>query len=1026
MVDPKEELKEHKERFKDNIRFLINNGNIKDALSFIAEYEKIQTNDIDVVNMKAVIKMMENKLEEAEEILWQGVELDNKNKDLLYNFGYLYEGKGEIQTAVNFYRKLLQQTDDAYERKEISSTILKLKLNENTTEKKFIILSSCSWGVMLQRPHHIARSLSRFGYSVDYVQPSSNATTLDSSVNLANAMDYSRNLVKQIGFINIHTPVSVYHDDRLILNNYKEVVQELIDSSNEEVIIVCYFPSHINIIKQLTGNFKVVYECVDDHSDLEYSYWSSKSDREDELKLLSRADVITTTSSALYLAKSLNSDNVYLSKNAVNTDDFDKNIDYNIPEDISNIPGPRVCYVGAVDRWFDEELFYNLVRTHKDKSFIVIGPVKNGILSKKEENLYILGLKEHKHLKNYLRYMDVGIIPFKDDIDIIVNCDPIKMYEYVMSGLPVVATNMPELALGKGYIKVCNGLDDFNKKLNDAVQLKIDRQEINEFISENTWKVRAKQIIDILEGRSSDYSKVKVTDKLKTNWELLLRDNNNAILLSMYSLIFSNKDITKFLNLAEQAYNQLPILYTLKNYLSSLIQNGNLEKAIDVALNDKNIEDCYKAELAYKANSNNKKDILLSMMYCKKDFSEIDFLLAEDEFTNEIEYANYYFETGEYQKSLDIYSTLSKRSYTVHDSPLAAYNFSELLRIANSKYASYFEERYNYLLDKHLNNSQLRVEELTDVAVKNITILIITRNRAHLLDRCISYFENINDERLHVKIHVLDSSDEKEKNAIREMVANHNSAKVKLYSFYEKITIFKKIADGLKTVKDEFCAICADDDFLDKEGIIDSINILNSDSSVITVKGRSYIFRNKDLSKIYDFPRDSCMNLLNQNPVERLKKLTESWVPHFIYLVFRRESLTKVVNMLTEQKLDERLPGVFVEYLWYFYVPLLGKVKNIDTPLNIRDFSQGSGEHTIPGFFQYIKDGTFNQHYQLFKASLIGSFKECNERSVNLSQSIDNIMKSFLINSWNIKNDFIEEKDGYFNLELLKRGIDNN
>lgn len=31
-------------------------------------------------------------------------------------------------------------------------------------EKSFVILSSCGWGDMLQRPHHLARSIAKLGF----------------------------------------------------------------------------------------------------------------------------------------------------------------------------------------------------------------------------------------------------------------------------------------------------------------------------------------------------------------------------------------------------------------------------------------------------------------------------------------------------------------------------------------------------------------------------------------------------------------------------------------------------------------------------------------------------------------------------------------------------------------------------------------------------------------------------------------------------------------------------------------------
>lgn len=78
-------------------------------------------------------------------------------------------------------------------------------------------------------------------------------------------------------------------------------------------------------------------------------------------------------------------------RNAVNIEDFMD--EASMPTELLSIPEPRICYIGAVNERFDEELFYKLVRSNKDKSFVVIGNTLEGMLTNAEDNLYILGEK---------------------------------------------------------------------------------------------------------------------------------------------------------------------------------------------------------------------------------------------------------------------------------------------------------------------------------------------------------------------------------------------------------------------------------------------------------------------------------------------------------------------------------------------------------------------------------------------------------------------------------------------------------
>lgn len=703
-------MEEYKKKVKDTIKALISNGQIDQASELINQYENIVKDDIDILTMKSIVFMLSDRLSEAEDLLWKGLEIANTNSDILYNLGYLYQSQGKINRALNFYNRALQHTNDEELRSNIIDNINTLEgmyqKDKYNRPKRFVILSSCAWGVMLQRPHQMAKALSREGYPVDFIEPITRGELNNQNSTINDIVNFCMSNVKEFELIRIFKPLALYYENSFVMNNLTELVQNIIDNSLEEIIIISYFPSYINIINQFRGNFKVVYDCVDDHGDLEYSYWSSKQDREFEQLLLDRADIILTTSHALYLSKVIYKDNVYLSKNAVNIKDFSNNtVPNEMPEDLHNIPEPRICYMGAVDKWFNEELFYKVVRENRDKSFVIIGPVKDGILSYKEENLHVLGVRPHNQLRNYLTNMAVGIIPFKDDIDIIVNCDPIKLYEYLSCGLPVVSTNLPELALGKDYIKVCHDFDAFNKALNKAVSMKPDINEVSDFITQNTWENRILQLLDIIKGNGEEYSKARVFPKLKEDWGNLLKTNKNPILESIYSLTFTGNDNQKFLQFAEEAYNALPIKYNLKNYIYALVQCEEIDKSVDVIINDSNIENQYKAELAYAAKNKDKQTVVLKLMYCINNFYEIRRMLQAIKGNEKvIESAHYYYEIGDYQKSLENYIKLLNNNKLIDKSPLAVYNCSDLYKMGNhaAKGRKFFN-RYKELLKRYLN-----------------------------------------------------------------------------------------------------------------------------------------------------------------------------------------------------------------------------------------------------------------------------------------------------------------------------------
>ncbi|MEJ3718780.1 TIGR00180 family glycosyltransferase [Paenibacillus polymyxa] len=967
---------------KKNIELLINAGDIENSKFLIAEFEVLNQKDIDIQNMKAIISMVENNYVEAEKHLWEGICVDPENADTLFNLAYLNELLGEYSKSINFFRQACRKTEDLQRKFTINQNIKKLcEVVSSSIDRKFIVFATCSLSASLQRVHHVSRALMELGHEVEYIEPLVEVTASNEQVTDKTLLDFSRRNIVWDGLVRVHTPVSAYFEGRYLLDNFVDIVQNLIDQSENEVVLICYLPSHVDIINQLSGRFKVMYECLIDHNDVEK-----------ERQIMEKADVITTTSTALYLDKYLKTTkgNVFLSKNAANINALKVTTENIIPDDLCNIPSPRICYLGTVDSWFDKELFYEVVRTNKDKSFVVIGPANEAILNEREDNLYILGSKEHSEIGQYLKHMRLGILPLKGYTESVVNSAPIKFYEYVISGLPVVSMNLPEMVINQNFVRTCNDVKEFNEAIGHFIENDVSENEIYEFANKNTWTSRCLQMISFLNEESQQHKKELVFKNLTMNWGTNI--NSNLILLSMYSLIIAEKDEREGLHLARKAYSGFSLLYTLKNYIRLLIMNNQLSTAIEVVLNDEKVHKKYKVELLYAIE--NDRDVYSILYFCIKDNSKIHLNEMDQQ---SVEYANYLYETGNINEALQIYWKNSQSNYHIHDSPMSSHNIWELLEIIKHNRSSYFRERYESLCEKYLAIDE-RESQLDLTFSKSVTVLVITRNRPHLLERCLKYFSGFKS--IDIRIRVLDGSDQGFKDNNINLLQKYNFPNVIYYHYDNDLSPLDRITQVLDHVDEEYCAICADDDFLSEEGIMSSIKIMELNKDIVTVKGRSFIYVNDDTTKIFDFPRDSCESLLDDSPFERINKLTLNWVPQLIYLVFRKETLKIVTEMLKREDV-RKLPFVFTEYLWYFSITLIGKVENSDNPLNFRDFSIDSEGNKVDGFPKFIADGTFEMHYAIFKSALV-SLLEKSYSSEEIAKHVDQSMDLFLLNSWGL------------------------
>lgn len=108
------ELKELKLKYKSIIENSIGIGNLKDAITMITEYESIfKTEDEEILNMKAIIAIMNNELKDAEKLLKKSWLLNNNNFNTIFNIAYLKEISGDIEEAISFYKLIIHRCKDS-------------------------------------------------------------------------------------------------------------------------------------------------------------------------------------------------------------------------------------------------------------------------------------------------------------------------------------------------------------------------------------------------------------------------------------------------------------------------------------------------------------------------------------------------------------------------------------------------------------------------------------------------------------------------------------------------------------------------------------------------------------------------------------------------------------------------------------------------------------------------------------------------------------------------------------------------
>jgi glycosyltransferase involved in cell wall biosynthesis len=169
--------------------------------------------------------------------------------------------------------------------------------------------------------------------------------------------------------------------------------------------------------------------------------------------------------------------------------------------EVSSLKHPVIGFVGAIYDWIDIDLICELADTHPEYSILLVGPVSFGKENfEARQNVTMVGTKPYQSLPTYLANIDVCLIPFKLN-DITLASNPIKMYEYLASGKPVVSTALPEIIRnGIGVVYIGKNHEDFIKKVERAVTETKDETaafERVDFARKNSWDSRVDVMLQL-------------------------------------------------------------------------------------------------------------------------------------------------------------------------------------------------------------------------------------------------------------------------------------------------------------------------------------------------------------------------------------------------------------------------------------------------------------------------------------------------------------------------------------------------
>jgi len=249
----------------------------------------------------------------------------------------------------------------------------------------------------------------------------------------------------------------------------------------------------------------VVYHCYD-----EYAAFAG-SDRDEveaaETQILRAADLVLTVSEGLHARKRVHNENTYLVRNGVDYQLFASAQAPGTPvaEELRGIARPVIgCVTRIVPEYFDAPLLRRVFSARPDWSFVVVGPecAESPELSRLKAlpNVHMLGRRQLSELPSYLKRFDVCLIPYVLTENKCL-ADPLKLYEYLAAGKPVVSKPIPGLsAFGDDVVTRASDAAEWIGAIEDALHTDSrDRIARRQAVArQHTWDDRVELISGLI------------------------------------------------------------------------------------------------------------------------------------------------------------------------------------------------------------------------------------------------------------------------------------------------------------------------------------------------------------------------------------------------------------------------------------------------------------------------------------------------------------------------------------------------
>jgi len=345
--------------------------------------------------------------------------------------------------------------------------------NEN-----IICISTMRWDFLWTRKQRFMDMLADRGNKIIYVEPICSITNLWKRLNESRSGVGSRIREVKKNLLVLSPSLMLPAFGRFEILDYMnhrllaKVIIKLQSKLRFDLPILWVYSYSATHILDLFPRKLLIYDCVDEMS--AYPGVRSKSlVIQMERKLIEDADIVFTSAKGLYETKKQYNTNTFFVPNGVDVQHFAKvqNDSLEIPEEMKQFRKPILGFIGAIRPWVDLDLIKYIAQANQEWTVVLIGPVAPELdlsLFSEVRNVHFLGRKSLGVLPNYIKAFDVCLSVFRAN-ELSKTVNPLKVYEYLAAGKPVVSVDMPEVRHLNNVIYLSKSYDDFVSRVRVAL-----------------------------------------------------------------------------------------------------------------------------------------------------------------------------------------------------------------------------------------------------------------------------------------------------------------------------------------------------------------------------------------------------------------------------------------------------------------------------------------------------------------------------------------------------------------------------